>query len=153
LREDKGFTYGIRSGFNGTKELGTYTISVSVRSTSTDSAIKEINLEVNKFIASGIEQEELDYAKKSLSQSDAMKYETPFDKASFLGQLVNYDLPTGYIDEQNKILNALTKEELNALAKELLPLDNMIYVVVGDKDKVRAPLEKSGYKVIEYKVD
>lgn len=153
LREDKGFTYGIGSGFQGGQYAGPFAIATSVRASATDSAMREIMTEMNNYRQKGVTAEELSYAKKSLTQSDILRYETPFDKAGFLSQLITYNLPVNFVEEQNKVLESITIEEVNALAKEMLPVEQMIIVVVGDKDKIQAPLEKSGYKVIEYKLD
>jgi zinc protease len=89
--------------------------------------------------------------KNSITQSDALRYETTFQKAGFLNRLVEFDLPKDYIKQQNDILNALTKEEINQLAKEILQSDKMTILVVGDKDKIKANLEKLGYKTVDYK--
>ena len=109
-------------------------------------------IELNKYNAKGMTDEELEFAKKSLRSGDALRYETPGQKANFLSVLLNRNLPKDYIDQQNKLLQSLTKEELNQLAKELLPVDKMVIVVVGDKEKIGENLIKLGYKVIDYKV-
>jgi zinc protease len=153
LREEKGFTYGIGSGFQGSQYAGPFAIGTSVRASATDSAMREIMTEMNNYRQKGVTADELAYAKKSLTQSDILRYETPFDKAGFLSQLITYSLPANFVEEQNKVLESITIEEVNALAKEMLPVEQMVIVVVGDKDKIQAPLEKSGYKVIEYKLD
>ncbi len=153
IREDKGFTYGIYGGFSGGDVAGPFTIGCGVRGTATDSAIKEIFYELNKYRSSGITDEELDFAKKSLRSGDALRYETPFQKASFLSVIAERNLPKDYIDQQNNLLSTLTKDEINKLANELLPTDKMIIVVVGDKEKIAEPLMKLGYKVIDYKVE
>jgi zinc protease len=153
IREDKGFTYGIYGSFSGSDVAGPFTIGCGVRGTATDSAIKEIFYELNKYRSSGITDEELDFAKKSLRSGDALRYETPFQKASFLSIIAERNLPKDYIDQQNNLLSTLTKEEINKLANELLPTDKMIIVVVGDKEKIAEPLMKLGYKVIDYKVE
>lgn len=152
LREDKGFTYGVSGGFSGSDVAGPYTIACGVRGSATDSAIKEMFIELNKYNAKGMTDEELEFAKKSLRSGDALRYETPGQKANFLSVLLNRNLPKDYIDQQNKLLQSLTKEELNQLAKELLPVDKMVIVVVGDKEKIGENLVKLGYKVIDYKV-
>lgn len=144
LREDKGITYGIRSGFQGTYNPGPYTIAAGVRATATDTAINEILAEVAKYRESGITNDELAYAKKSLSQSDALRYETLFDKAGFLNQLAYYNLPVDYIDQQNKTLQQITKAEIDALAKEMMAIEKMFIIVVGDKEKIKSSLEKIG---------
>jgi zinc protease len=164
LREEKGITYGIRSGFQGTYNPGTFTVGVGVRASATDTAIKEIMNEMVNYRAKGITEEELAYAKKSLTQSDALRYETIFDKAGFLNQIAYYNLPTDYIDQQNKTLQEITKQEIDALAKEMLAIEKMVIVVVGDKDKIKTNLDKldfggqpgyksplGSYKVIELK--
>lgn len=153
LREDKGFTYGVRGGFTGTDVAGPFTIGCGVRGTATDSALKEMFFEMNKYRQSGMTAEELDFAKKSLRSGDALRYETPFQKASFLSNIADRNLPKDYIEQQNKLLSTLTREELNKMANELLPTDKMVIVVVGDKEKIGAQLTKLGYKVVDYKLD
>ncbi len=166
LREEKGITYGIRSGFQGTYNPGPYTVGVGVRASATDTAVKEILLEMSKYRESGITNDELAYAKKSLSQSDALRYETIFDKAGFLNQLAYYNLPVDYIDQQNKTLQDITKAEIDALAKEMLAIEKMMIIVVGDKEKIKTSLDKldfgsqpgyksslGTYKVVELKLD
>jgi zinc protease len=142
LREEKGFTYGIRASFNGTKEYGTYVVSAGVKTNATDSSLNEIFLELNKYRESGITNEELAFTKQSLKEADVLKYETVYDKAGFLGQITRYDLPTDYIAQQNAIVNGMTKAEIDAMAKEMIPTNKMVIVIVGDKDKIIESLQK-----------
>ncbi|MBC7383121.1 MAG: insulinase family protein [Bacteroidia bacterium] len=152
LREDKGFTYGIRSFNMGFKERpGVYEISTAVRTSSTDSALREIMHEVNNYRDNGINDKELLAMKNSITQSDALRYETTFQKARFLNRLVEYNLPKDYVKQQNATIKSLSKEEINSIAKEMLLPDKMLILVVGDKDKIKAPIEKLGYKVQDYK--
>ncbi len=152
LREDKGFTYGIRSSNSGYRDRqGAYVISTGVRTSATDSALKEIMYEVNNYRDNGITDDELNFMKNSITQSDALRYETNGQKASFLNRLLEYDLPKDYIRQQNATIKSLTKEEINAIAKEVLQPDKMIILIVGDKEKVKAPIEKLGYKIQDYK--
>ncbi len=152
LREDKGFTYGIRSFNSGYKDrVGVFEIATGVRTSATDSALREIMNEVSNYRDKGITDEELQFMKNSITQSDALRYESNFQKASFLNRLVELELPRDYIAQQNATVKSLTKEEINALAKEVLKLEQMTILIVGDKEKIKAPLEKSGYKIVDYK--
>ncbi len=158
LREEKGFTYGIRASFGGTKDYGTYTIAAGVRASSTDSSLKEIFYELNQYRESGITNEELSYTKQALTQGDALRYETTYDKASFLGQIARFDLPVDYIAQQSKVLDAINKAEVDALAKEMLPTDKMVIVVIGDKEKIMESLQKlqingQPAKIVDYKLE
>ncbi len=71
----------------------------------------------------------------------------------FLSQIVVYDLDESFVDEQNEILAAIGKDELNALARENLSMDNMIIVVVGDKAVILPELEALGYEIVEVDAD
>jgi hypothetical protein len=48
--------------------------------------------------------EEVTFMKNSLGQRDALSYETGFQKAGFIGRMLEYNLPADYVDQQNKIL-------------------------------------------------
>jgi len=113
--------------------------------------MSEIMKEVTEYAQNGMTEEELKFMKSSLTQGDALRYETTFQKAGFLNRLIEYNLPKDFIKQQNDILNNLTKEELNRLAKEILDTNKMTILVVGDKEKVKARLEALGYKIVDYK--
>ena len=149
LREDKGYTYGARSGFSGNKEYGTYTASAAVRTDATADSIVQFENELREYAANGISEEELAFTRKAIGQRDARSFETPGQKLSFIGQLLIYDLDERFVDEQNQILAAIGEREVNALAKEHLALDDMIIVVVGDKQTILPDLEGLGYEIVE----
>ncbi len=149
LREDKGWTYGARSGFQGTKVAGPFTASAGVKGQATDSSVVEFMKEMKKYRESGITAEELAFTKSSIGQSEARKYESAFQKAMFLERILEYNLPESFVAEQNKILSGITKAEIDRLAKAYLPVDNMAIVVVGDAEKIKPGLDKLGYEVIE----
>ncbi len=149
LREEKGYTYGARSGFTGDKRTGVFTASAAVRGNATDLSVIEFIKEIKKFSETGITDEELNFTKMSIGQSDALKYETPVQKASFLKRIIIYNLDKTFVDEQNAILKSFTKKDVNALAKKYLPLNKMSIVVVGDKKSILPGLSRLGYKVLE----
>ncbi len=147
LRESKGWTYGARSNFQGTKFAGPFTASAGVKATKTDSSVVEFMKEIKNYADNGITEAELTFTKSSIGQSDARKYETSLQKAGFLQQILDYKLDKNFIDEQNKILDGITKADIDALAKSKLPADKMVIVVVGDKDLIYPGLSKLGYEI------
>ena len=151
LREDKGFTYGIRSNFQGNDTDGMFYISTSVRAEATDSALTEIYKELDGYLADGITSEELAFTKSSIANSDALKYETSFQKSRFLSRIQRYGLDGSYTKKQNMVLNSLSVNDINALAKKYLDGDNHIVVVVGNKYSLKSKLAKFG-KVTEIKI-
>ena len=153
LREAHGFTYGARSGFSGNQFVGPYTASAGVRGDATDSSVVEFMKEIKLFAEKGVTDAELEFTKSSMGQSEALKYETAGQKAGFVKRILDYDLDKAYTTKQNEILKAITKEEINALAKKQLQYDKMAILVVGDKSKILLPLRKLGYEVIELDMD
>ncbi len=153
LREDKGWTYGARSGFSGDKYTGEFEFSSGIRADATDSALIEVMKELKGYAKDGITDAELSFLKNAIGQRDALRYETGFQKAGFIGRILEYDLPSNYIDEQTKIVKNITKEEISALAKRLLNTDKMNILLVGDKAKILPGLQKLGYEIIELDTD
>ena len=154
LREDKGWTYGARSGFSGNKQYGVYRFSGEIKKEATDSAVQVLMEEVIKFSNTGITQEELDFTKSSITLSEALDYETPFDKLNFLNSIIENDLPKDYTIQQAAMIKGMSVADINAVAKAQLKPDNMVIIVVGHAYKVRDGLNKLGYgKIKEITVD
>jgi len=148
LREDKGYTYGARSGFQGTRYIGPYTAQAGVRADATAASVKEFMKEITDY-RNGITDEELAFLQSSVGQSDALRYETGQQKAGFLSRLVEYDLAPDYVTKQSEILKNLKKEDVLASAQKYLPADKMYIVVVGDRTKAFPGLAELGYDVVE----
>jgi zinc protease len=153
LREDKGWTYGARSAFTADKYSGDFEFSSGIKAGATDSALSEVVKELKNYAANGITEEEVTFMKNSLGQRDALSYETAFQKAGFIRQMLEYNLPADYVDQQNKILANMTKAEIDALAKKWIDTSKMNILLVGDKAKTEEGVKKLGYPIIELDVD
>ena len=152
LREDKGYTYGASSYFYGNKFSGTFTASAEVRADVTDKSIVEFVKEIKRYGEQGISDEELAFMRNAINQKDALKYETPGSKLSFLAQILEHDLSADFVKERNNIVANISKAEINALAKKHLNLSEMLMVVVGDAKTLKPQLEALGYQVINYEI-
>ncbi len=115
--------------------------------------MSEILKELVNYVEKGITEEELTFVKNAVGQQDALRYETGFQKAGFIGRILDYNLSSDYVDQQNKILSGLTKAEVDRLAKKWITTDKMNILVVGDKQKILPGLEKLGYEIIELDID
>jgi zinc protease len=149
LREDKGYTYGARSFFNGNDFRGIFRAQAGVRSDTTADSILQFRNEINAFKDNGLTDEELIFMKSAIGQRDARAYETPNQKLNFLSEIMTYGLEKTFVDEQNTILANIGKAELNILAAKHLKLDEMITVVVGDKAKVMDSLKPMFENIVE----
>ena len=104
LREDKGWTYGARTTFDGDQYTGDFMFSSGIKADATDSALTELMKELKTYQTNGIKDDELVFMKNAIGQRDALRYETGAQKAGFIQRILEYNLPADYVDQQNKIL-------------------------------------------------
>ena len=141
LREDKGYTYSISSGFSGGQELGSFRISSEVNKEATAASITEVISELESYSTEGMTGAEYEYLQNAIGQRDARSYETPGAKLGLLSQVLRYDLPLDYRKQQKNLLRETDRETLNALANRLIDANNMAIIVVGDIHEIRPQLE------------
>jgi zinc protease len=153
LREDKGWTYGARTMFNGDQYTGDFTFNSGIKADVTDSALTEVIKELKEYSTDGIKDEELVFMKNAIGQRDALRYETGAQKAGFIQRMLQYNLPANYVDQQNRILQHITKPEIDALAKKWINPDKLNIVLVGDKARILPGLQKTGYEIVELNTD
>ncbi|MEO6916824.1 MAG: pitrilysin family protein, partial [Chitinophagaceae bacterium] len=153
LREDKGWTYGARSGIDGNKYTSSFTFSSGIRADATDSAMAEVVREIKNYTANGVKPEEIDFMRNSIGQSDARNYETGFQKAAFLGRILEYNLPADFTKKQSDIRKNITKAEMDAETKKYLDFSKMNIVLAGDKKLILPGLQKLGYEIVEVDAD
>jgi len=144
LREGKGYTYGIRSGFSGSTIPGAFTISSGVRSNVTyesSNLVKEILENYGKNYS----ENDLEITKSSLIKSNARASETLRAKLNMLVNISTLAYPKDYITKREDIVNNMTVEEIKKLANQYLDPNKMIYLVVGDAKTQLKKLEALGF--------
>ena len=143
LREEKGFTYGARSGFSGAKNYGTFTASSMVRTNATLESVTIFKTEMEKYRES-IPQDYVDFTKSALLKGNALNFEILGDLLSMLNTMALYGLPADYIKQEEAFIKSLTVEKQLELAKKYIDPARMYYVVVGDAKTQLKELEKAG---------
>ncbi len=144
LREEKGFTYGARSGFYGAKNYGSFTASSRVRTNSTLESVTIFKTEMEKY-RKNIPQEYVDFTKSSLLKNNALRFETLGSLLGMLNTMTSYNLPANYIKQEESFVKGLTVEKLLGLANKFIDPSKMYYVVVGDAKTQLEDLEKVGF--------
>ena len=144
LREEKGYTYGARTGFRGTNVRGTFGASSSVRTNTTFESVNIFRDEINKY-KEGISQEDLDFTKNALIKSNARRFETQGALLGMLQNISNYNLPSDYIAGEEDIVRNMTLEQHKALANKYLDASRMGYLVVGDAATQFAKFKNAGF--------
>lgn len=144
LREGKGFTYGIGSGFSGSDIAGPFVISSGVRTNVTyESAalVKEILEEYPDTFT----KEDLENTKSFLLKSNARRFETLGAKLNMLENISAYGWSPDYIKQREEVVKNMTQERIQELARTYANPDRMIWLVVGDAKTQMDRLEQLGF--------
>ncbi len=126
--------------------------SAVVRTDATSASIIEFEKEIRNYAENGITEPELTFTRNAIGQRDARRYETPIQKLVFLSRIVTYNLDDDFVDKQNAIIAGIGQKELNDLAEKHLNMDDMIIVVIGDKQVILPGLQELGYEIVELDV-
>lgn len=131
LREDKGYTYGVRSGFTGNKHNGLFTISTGVRSNVTFESIAIIKALLEGY-SNAFDLEDLEVTKSFMIKSNARAFETLQSKLNMLRDISNYNLPENYIKTNETAAKSMSLEDIKTLITNYIEPNNTIYIVIGD---------------------
>ena len=144
LREGKGYTYGVRSGFSGSSMKGTFTIESGVRSNITFEAASLVKDILDDF-GKNYTENDLEITKGFMIKSNARAFETLRSKLSMLNNISNYGFDDDYAKQREAIVKTMTVEDIKTLAKKYLNTNKMIYLVVGDAETQMEKLEDLGF--------
>ncbi|MBI5646954.1 MAG: insulinase family protein [Ignavibacteriae bacterium] len=139
LREDKGYTYGARSGMSNQRAYGVWTASAGVHTRFTKESLVEFRKEIEGIAGPiPVTPEEAEGTKNILTRSFSQNFESNSGVLGQLSQLVTLGLP---FDEAGKFVPAIaaqTPSTMTQAAKKHLDFNRAITVVVGDLDKIEA---------------
>ena len=145
LREDKGYTYGVRTGFDLRKGLGPFVVQTSVGTDVTVPAIREALKELNDIATSRpATPDEVSLAFNTVSKGYPRGFETATQVARSVAQLALHGLPDTYFEDFVPTLAQVTQAEVSRVARDYLSLDKMTTLIVGDLDKIIGSLPELG---------
>jgi predicted Zn-dependent peptidase len=141
LREAHAYTYGAFSQYDWRRGAGPFVVSTAVKSDVTDGAVREVLHEIERMRESEPTDEELSLATSYLDGVFPIRYETTSAIAGALAGLVIYGLPDDYFDQYRSRIRSVTGADVIEAARAHLHPEQLQVTVVGDAEKVRAPLE------------
>lgn len=144
LREDKGFTYGSYSSLSSDELVGRFNANAEVRNEVTDSSIVQIFYEMEQMQKGEIEEEEMTLAKNSIAGRFSRSLEQPQTVANFALNTARYGYSEDYYATYLKKVEAVTKEDIQAMANKYLKRENAYINVVGKGDEVAEQLKQFG---------
>ena len=142
LREDKAYTYGAYSRLGSSKYSATFNASASVRNEVTDSALAEFMNELKRIVEEEVTQEELELAKNNMRGSFARSLESRSTVARFALNTELNNLPEDYYANYLKRLDAITRADIQRVAKKYIRPDRANIIIVGKADEIAGKLKR-----------
>lgn len=131
IREKRGLTYGIYSYFRQYDETDILHVSTSTVNESVPEMISLIHAEWDKIKAAPVTEEEINDAKSYLIGSLPLSLTSTSSIAAVLLSLQLDDLPIDYLDMRAVKIQAVSIDDIQAVAQRLLDKDSMTTVIVG----------------------
>ena len=144
LREGKGYTYGIGSGFIGLKNSGYFRIGSGVRSNVTFESTDLVK-SIMEAYPSTFTEADLGVTKSFLTKSPTRAFETLGAKLNMLSNISIYGLPADYAQQRSNYVSGVTQADIVAMAEKYIRPGAMQYVVVGDAATQMERLKELGF--------
>ncbi len=144
LREDKGWTYGARTGFTETRGVGTFVARAAVQAEFTGPALAETLKELKAMADSGPTDAEVQKARAQDRAELVQAYETVAGASGRLAQLAALGLPPGFDAQATRERASVDRAELLRLAKAGVDPTKATIIIVGDLVTLRTQLEPLG---------
>ena len=148
LREAHGYTYGANSQFVFRRTPGFFVASTGVRTDVTAPALGELAKELTRM-RDGATVEEITLARDSIVRSLPSEFETSSRVTNTTTNLFLYDLPIDYYAKAQARFSAVTAAQIAAAARKYFVPEKTLFVVVGDRAKIAADIEKLNLGPVE----
>ncbi|OBV40411.1 M16 family metallopeptidase [Janthinobacterium psychrotolerans] len=142
LREEKGYTYGVRSQFQYRSQPGPFSIAASVRTDVTGAAVSETVKELRAMIASPLSAKELANARNSQVLSLPGQFDTNASVSASMASTYVYKLGLDYYTLLPQRFASVTGKQVQQVAKKYLQPEKLIVIGVGDQAKIAPQLSK-----------
>lgn len=133
VREKRGLSYSVGSGFSPGLNAGSFVVGLQTRPDQAAEAVQVSRDVVKKFVEEGPTEEELRDAKDNLIGGFALRIDS---NRKLLGNVVNIawnDLPLDYLEHWTDRVEALTAQDIRAAFQRMLQPGRMVTVQVGAK--------------------
>ncbi len=133
VRSKAGLAYSVASFFTPGKFPGSFQVVLQTKNSSANQAVRMVLEELRNMQTRPVSQKELEGAKRFLIGSFPLKIDRQSSIASFLLQVEIYGLGLDYVDKYPKLIDAVTVEDVQNVARKYLHPDAYILVAVANQ--------------------
>jgi predicted Zn-dependent peptidase len=160
LREEKGYTYGVRASEQvlrspardtpgGAAGMSVLAVRGSVDTATTGPALDDLWTVLRTLATDGLTEVERDLAVQNLVGVAPLEYETAAPVAGTLADQVAEHLPDDYQAQFYARLAGTSTAEATAAVVAAFPENRLVTILVGDAAQIRAPVEALGIGPVE----
>jgi predicted Zn-dependent peptidase len=146
LREEKGYTYGVRMQFSPMRSGGSFAVHGSFRTEVVSDALVRTRALLD-ISAQPFTQQEVDEAVAFFTGVSPLRYATADGVADQAATQLLALLDEDYVDQNLAALRAVTPESAATAYAELVRPEDLTLVVVGDAAVIGDPLQAAGFMV------
>lgn len=136
VREKRGLAYSTSSSLVTYDQAGLLMGAADTRNDSAAKTVEVMRAEWQRMHDVGVTQDELNDAKTYVTGSYALQFTSSSAIAGLLLGIQLEDLGIDYIDRRDKLIGAVTANDVNKVAKALLTPDKLTIVVVGKPEGI-----------------
>ncbi len=133
IREEKGYTYGIYSGWISYKYSGVFVVQGDIGNKYIEDTISEVKKEIHRLMEEPVPANELELVKNYLLGKNINQRETPFQLADLIRFSVVNDISFTEIDQKFDIIQGIKADEILALAQKHFKPTQLLEVVCGKR--------------------
>ncbi|UTW06193.1 M16 family metallopeptidase [Pseudomonas benzenivorans] len=148
VREKRGLTYGVYSGFSAMQARGPFMINLQTRAELSAGTLQLVKDLLRDYLEEGPTQKELDDTKRELAGSFPLSTASNAAIVGQLGTIGFYDLPLDYLETFMAQVQALDVEQVKAAMARHLDPDSLVIVTAGP-DVAQQPLPPPSDKPAE----
>jgi zinc protease len=149
LREELGYTYGARCGFDPRRAAGPFIAATAVQNEVTAPAIGELVGLLEAAREAPFEEGELREARDFLVGVFPLRFETTGGIAAAIEPIAVYGLADEFWQTYRAHIEAVGTAEAHAAAVELIRPEELLILAVGDASKIRGDVEALGLGPLE----
>jgi predicted Zn-dependent peptidase len=149
LREELGYTYGARAGFDPRRAAGPFSAAAAVQTEVTTDAIREMLGQLDRIREAAPDDRELHEVRDFLVGVFPLRFETTGGVAMAIEPLAVYGLPDDYWQSYRDNLEAVGAEDVLTSARDLVRPDEFLILAVGDAEKVADEVREAGFGATE----
>ncbi len=131
VREKRGLAYSVGTSLAAFNAAGYLFGSTGTANERVLETVEVIQAELGEIVAGNITESEIQAAKAYLTGSFGLNFDSNAKLADALVQFQYDDRGIDYFDRRNGIINAVTLDQLKAVAQRFIKPDEMIWMLIG----------------------